>query len=53
MTMAQQKPIFQLKADFDSMEFITIRITQTYDDGRTLKCDIPTMDGTSMEVVLY
>jgi hypothetical protein len=41
--MAQCKPIFQLKADCDPMAFVTIRLTQTYADGRTVKHDVPTM----------
>jgi hypothetical protein len=51
--MAQWKPIFQLKAGYDSTELMTVRILQTYVDGRVVKREIPTMDGTSMEAVFY
>jgi hypothetical protein len=51
--MAQRKPIFQLKADCDPTEFVTVRLTQFYVDGSTVKREAPTMDGTSMEAVLY
>ena len=51
--MAQRKPIFQLKADYDPTEFILVRLTTTYADGRIIKRDAPTMDGSSIEVVLY
>jgi hypothetical protein len=51
--MAHRKPIFQLKADCDPTEFVTTGLTQTYADGRTVKREVPTMDGTSIEAVLY
>jgi hypothetical protein len=51
--MAQRKPIFQLKADCDPTEFVTVRLTQNYVDGTTVKREAPTMDGTSMEAVFY
>jgi hypothetical protein len=51
--MAQTKPILQLKADCVPTNFITIRITQTYADGRTVKRDVPAMEGSSMEAALY
>jgi uncharacterized membrane protein YgcG len=51
--MAQRKPIFQLKADCDPTEFATVRLTQVYADGCTVKRDVPTMDGASIKAVLY
>jgi hypothetical protein len=51
--MAHRKPIFQLKADCDPTEFTTVRLTQTYVDGSIVKREAPTMDGTSIEAVLY
>jgi hypothetical protein len=53
MAMAQSKPIFQLKADCDPTVFATVRLTQTYADGCTVKHDVPTTDGTRIEAVLY
>jgi hypothetical protein len=51
--MAHRKPIFQLNADYDPTQFVTVRLTQTYADNQTIKRDVPTMDGTSIEAVLY
>jgi hypothetical protein len=51
--MAQRKPILQLKADCDPVEFIQVKLTQTYAGGRPVKRDAPTMDGASIEAVLY
>jgi hypothetical protein len=51
--MAQRKPIFQLKADCDATTFTNIKIQQTYADGSTIKGEVPTMDGASIEAVLY
>jgi hypothetical protein len=52
--MAQRKlPIFQLKADCDPAEFTQVQLTQTYADGRTIRRETPTMDGVSIEAVLY
>ncbi len=36
LTMAHGKPIFQLKAGFDPTDFVTVGVTQTYADGRTV-----------------
>jgi hypothetical protein len=49
--MAQRKPIFQLKADYDPTELTTVRVQQTYADGSVVKREIPKKDGTSMEPV--
>jgi hypothetical protein len=51
--MAQRKPIFQLKADYDPKDLLLVKLQQTYADGRTVKRDIPSTDGVSIESVLY
>jgi hypothetical protein len=43
--MAQRKPIIQLKADYNIMELVTVKLSQAYQDGRTVKLDVPAMDG--------
>jgi hypothetical protein len=45
--------IIQLKPDFDPVDFINVSLQQTYADGRTVKGDVPTTDGTSIEEILY
>jgi hypothetical protein len=51
--MAQRKPILELKADCDPAEFIQWKLGQTYVGGRVVKNDAPTMDGASIEAVIY
>jgi hypothetical protein len=46
-------PSFSLKADYDSTKLTTVRLTQMYADGTTVKRDIPQMDSTSIEAVLH
>jgi hypothetical protein len=51
--MAQRKPIFQLKADYDPKDLISVRLQQRYANNNTVKRHVPTMDGVSIEATLY
>ena len=51
--MAYRRSIIQIKADCHPSDFDTVKLQQTYADGRTLKRDNPITDGASIESLLY
>jgi hypothetical protein len=50
--MAYGRSIIQLKPDFDVMDLVNISLQQAYVD-RTVKPEVPTMDGASIEEIIY
>jgi hypothetical protein len=51
--MAQRKLIFQLKADYDPKDLISVRLQQRYAYNVQSKRGVPTMDGVSIKATLY
>jgi hypothetical protein len=50
--MAYRRSIIQLKPDFDNTDLVNVSLQRSYLD-RTVKLEVPTTDGASIEKSLY